>query len=340
MVEMNLPKDEQSRIASLIGLNILDTPAEDRFDRITRLAAKVFQVPMALVSLVDRDRQWFKSSCGLDAAETERNIAFCSHAILDGDVMVVPNALKDVRFADNPLVVGEPHIRFYAGYPLSGPEGHKLGTLCIIDQKPRELGEEEREQLRDLGRMIENELAVSRLGEVQAGLVEERDEARRKAMVDPLTRLWNRGAILEVLDREIERIRRGVGVVSVVRAEVDFYGRITGEWGPAAGQPVLRYVAQRLRAWTRTYDAVGRYGEAEFLVVMPGCTRADAALKAETIRRVVAAVPVSVGEGRRVCVTLSAGVAEGRGSSRELIDAAEGALRRGREAGLNRVVVA
>ncbi len=340
MVEKNLPRDEQSRIAVLIGLDLLDTPAEDRFDRITRLAARVFQVPMALVSLVDRDRQWFKSSCGLDAAETARNIAFCSHAILDEDVMVVPNALQDLRFADNPLVVGEPNIRFYAGYPLSGPGGHKVGTLCLIDRRPRAFSEEDRELLRDLGRMIENELTVSRWGEVQAGLARGRDGAGRKAMVDPLTRLWNREAIQEVLDHELGRIQRGDGIVSVVRAEVDFYGRITSEWGPAAGREVLRYVARRLRAWTRAYDAVGRYGEGGFLVVMPGCGREDAVLKAETIRRVVAAVPVTVGEGRRVCVTLSAGVSEGRGRSRDLISAAEGALGRVREADLKRVVMA
>lgn len=131
------PSDETERIAALRNLLLLDTPPERRFDRLTAYAAAYFEVPVALVSLVDADRQWFKSRCGLDASETARDVSFCGHAILQDGVMVIEDALEDPRFADNPLVVGEPHVRFYAGAPLALPEGQRVGTFCLIDRRPR-----------------------------------------------------------------------------------------------------------------------------------------------------------------------------------------------------------
>jgi phosphoribosyl 1,2-cyclic phosphodiesterase len=156
-----LPEDEDHRLASLRQLSILDTEPEDRFDRITRLAASMFGVPIALVSLVDQDRQWFKSCYGLDATETSREVSFCAHAMLDKKVMLVPDALADPRFADNPLVTGAPRIRFYAGYPLTLPNKTRVGTLCLIDIRPRELSTRQVDILRDLGSMVEQELRVT-----------------------------------------------------------------------------------------------------------------------------------------------------------------------------------
>jgi GAF domain-containing protein len=134
-----LPDNETERLAALYALLILDTPPEQRFDKIVDFAASEFDVPIALLSLIDRERQWFKASIGLDVCETGRDISFCGHAILARDIMVVPDALEDPRFADNPLVTGEPGIRFYAGAPLVLPSGAALGTLCLIDRRPRTL---------------------------------------------------------------------------------------------------------------------------------------------------------------------------------------------------------
>jgi len=153
-----IPKNESKRQAALRGLNVLDTPAEARFDRITRIAQQHFQVSIALVSLVDEDRQWFKSRQGLDATETPRDISFCGHAILSEDIFYIPNALEDPRFADNPLVTGPPKIRFYAGAPLHAPNGQRVGTLCIIDDKPREFSSEELAVLRNLANDVEKAL--------------------------------------------------------------------------------------------------------------------------------------------------------------------------------------
>src|SRR3954454_24956968 len=150
MIAAPIPVDDAERLEALHALDLLDTPPEERFDRITRLLALVLRVPMAYISLVDSDRQWFKSSCGLDATQTPRAVSFCGHAILSDEPMVVPDAAEDERFHDNPLVTGEPHIRFYAGHPLNGPGVQKVGTLCIPDRRPRDLDETELEALREM----------------------------------------------------------------------------------------------------------------------------------------------------------------------------------------------
>ena len=160
MIEPALPRNEAARLEALRGINILDTPPEERFDRITRIAAALFDVPIALVSLVDAERQWFKSHHGLDALETRRAISFCGHAILQDGVFHVADAAKDARFKDNPLVTGAPNIRFYAGLPLH-VGGEAIGTLCLIDSKPRDFDAADRMKLDGLARWVEQTLAHS-----------------------------------------------------------------------------------------------------------------------------------------------------------------------------------
>ncbi len=157
-----IPANDEARIAALRATGVLDTPPEERFDAITRLAQRAFDVPMALVSLVDSDRQWFKSKQGVEADQTSRDVAFCAHAINGDDVFVVRDAELDPRFAENPLVRGDPHVRFYAGYPLNGPQGEKLGTLCIMDRKPRSMSDADLESLRKLGELVEQELVAGK----------------------------------------------------------------------------------------------------------------------------------------------------------------------------------
>ncbi|BBN83472.1 hypothetical protein PA25_34570 [Pseudoalteromonas sp. A25] len=151
------PENEPLRIQTLNQLGLLDTEPDPKLDRLTEFVAHVFCVPVALISLVDSDRQWFKSKVGLDACETSRDISFCGHAILGNDVFVVPNALKDVRFSDNPLVTGPPYIRFYAGAPLIHENGTALGTLCLIDIEPRTFDEDDIKVLREVANKVVNE---------------------------------------------------------------------------------------------------------------------------------------------------------------------------------------
>ncbi len=156
-----LPEDESRRLAALKKLTILDTEPEERFDRITRLAAAMFEVPIAQISLVDRDRQWFKSSYGLSAKETSREVSFCAHAVLGREVMVVPDAFLDPRFADSPLVTDESRIRFYAGCPLTLADESCVGTLCLFDIRPRQFDKTKISLLEDLGCLVEQELSVT-----------------------------------------------------------------------------------------------------------------------------------------------------------------------------------
>jgi GAF domain-containing protein len=156
------PINEAGRIAALEKYAILDSDPEQSFDDLTLLASFICKTPIALISLVDEDRQWFKSRVGMDAKETSRDIAFCSTAILQSDVFVVPDALKDDRFRDNPLVVSDPHIRFYAGAPLINEDGYALGTLCVVDCAPRELAPDQKEALKALSRLVLAQLEFRR----------------------------------------------------------------------------------------------------------------------------------------------------------------------------------
>ncbi|GKS86034.1 GAF domain-containing protein [Acidovorax sp. SUPP1855] len=159
MTPARTPENEAQRLRALQELMLLDTPPEERFDRFVRFAAEQLDAPIALMSLIDDQRQWFKSRVGLDVPETSRDVSFCAHAILQPDLFVVEDANLDARFADNPMVTQAPHIRFYAGAPLCAPTGERLGTLCIIDTKPRSLTVTERAVLRALGTLANETIA-------------------------------------------------------------------------------------------------------------------------------------------------------------------------------------
>lgn len=179
------PHNENARLEVLNSLNLLDAPPEERFDRVTRLAKRLFNVPVAKVTLVASDAVLTMSCAGAEAGTSiPRDISFCTHAILSDDILVVPDALLDPRFSDRPFVTGEPHIRFYAGCPLTVPNGCKLGTLCLVDTVPRTLNEEDIKLLRDLAAMVEHEMAAVQM-----------------ATMDELTKLLNRRGF-EVLGQQ------------------------------------------------------------------------------------------------------------------------------------------
>lgn len=160
MIPAPIPADEDQRIAALRQLLILDTPPEQRFDRVVAFASEEFDMPIVLVSLVDSQRQWFKARIGIDACETGREDSFCGHAILQSEILVVEDALRDARFHDNPFVTGEPHLRFYAGAPLLLPGGASIGTLCMIDRKPRHLDDTDLAILGALRQLVVDELVA------------------------------------------------------------------------------------------------------------------------------------------------------------------------------------
>lgn len=268
MLAPALPADETTRVATLRSLNILDTSAEERFDRLTRLAKRLFGVPIALVSLIDADRQWFKSCFGLSVPETSRDISFCGHAILDDDILMIPDALLDERFFDNPLVTGDPRIRFYAGYPLRVSNGSKLGTLCLIDVKARELDAEERELLRDLARMAEQELAAVQL-----------------ATLDELTLLSNRRGFEALAQHAVNLCRRLDKPASLLFFDLNRFKQINDTFGHAEGDRALTAFAEVMREVMRDSDVIGRLGGDEFVALL---TQADGVETASVLHRLEA----------------------------------------------------
>jgi two-component sensor histidine kinase len=178
----SIPQNEKERLESLRRLNILDTPPEERFDRITSFATFAFDVPISKVTLIDSDREWFKSCQGLSDREGKRAISFCNHALLADDILIIPDTHKDHRFADNPMVVGKPFIRFYSGVPLFSTEGYRVGTFCIKDCKPREFSEEEIEQMKSLASWSELELNLRKLNHKHVSSAKLRDITALKVL--------------------------------------------------------------------------------------------------------------------------------------------------------------
>ncbi|MFD1560493.1 sensor domain-containing diguanylate cyclase [Paraburkholderia silviterrae] len=266
MLQPSLPENEAERVETLRSCHILDTLPEDRFDRITRLARRLFNVPIAAVTLVDSERQWFKSHPGLDASETPRNISFCGHAILSDDLFFVSDASADVRFADNPLVTGAPNIRFYAGCPLSVPNQMRLGTLCLIDSAPRSFGDEERAVLRDLADMAEEEIAAARM-----------------ASTDELTGLANRRGFKALAGQAVRLCRSAQRPVSLLYLDLNGFKQINDTYGHTEGDHALVAFATILRMAVREGDVIGRLGGDEFAVLLPDADEAGAAQATERI---------------------------------------------------------
>ena len=333
-----IPGSETQRMAALHATDLLFTPSEERFDRITRLASKLLGMPIALVSLVTDKCQWFKSAQGLAAAETSREISFCGHAILGEETFVVEDAAHDPRFTDNPLVTGDPKIGFYAGHPLHTDDGSRVGTLCVIDHAPRKLNPEQLEVLRDLAALVETELQRGYLNDVHHDLVRERDEFRRKASIDGLTRTWNRATIMDLLGVELARARRG-SPMCVAMIDADHFKQVNDTHGHQAGDAVLVEIAARIRRAVREVDAVGRYGGEEFLVVLSNCNIKAARVICERMRGLVADEPIALPAGN-LNAAVSIGLATygpGHDTTDLMISAADAALYRAKDKGRNRV---
>ncbi|MEZ4267012.1 MAG: sensor domain-containing diguanylate cyclase [Myxococcota bacterium] len=272
MQEPEIPHNEAARLRALTAACLLDTAPEERFDRYTRLARRLFDVPIALVSLVDASRQWFKSRDGLDATETPREISFCGHAILGSDVFVIPDARADARFADNPLVTAAPDIAFYAGAPVHAPDGSALGTLCIIDRVPREFSDEDREALRDLAKMVEHECAIVQL-----------------ATTDALTGLSNRRGFEALADHSLAMCRRMGAPARLLYFDLDKFKAINDTHGHAAGDRTLRDFAAVLLDTFREVDIIARLGGDEFCVLIVDGGKSAVAMPVQRFAQAVAA---------------------------------------------------
>ncbi|MBQ1784277.1 MAG: GAF domain-containing protein [Gammaproteobacteria bacterium] len=291
MLEAPIPADESQRLQALTELELLDTPADPYLQRLVGFAAQLFEVPTVLLSLVDSERQWFKVRHGLDAAETPRNISFCGHAIHGREPFVVEDASRDPRFADNPLVSGALHLRFYAGMTLR-PQGIRaIGTLCLIGYQPRLFSERDGQLLRELAGLVEGYLRLDGSRNQARELRRAAGREQRKALLDPVTQLWNLDGYYQFAPRLILRASDSKCCWGVV------YGRLLLVPGGPATPRQLWEVARRIMAVVGTQDLVVR-AECDAFIIAALVVDYEALRRlAERIALAVAATPLP-GEGQ------------------------------------------
>jgi diguanylate cyclase (GGDEF)-like protein len=267
-----LPPDEDARLAVLKEHEILDTLAEREYDDITLLASQICGTPISLISLIDETRQWFKSRVGLQDTETPRDLAFCAYAILDPEqTMVIEDATKDERFADNPLVTGDPGIRFYAGAPLLSKENHALGTLCVIDDKPRELTQRQIEALQALARQLSMRLELRRTARL---LQKANEELKNLSLTDDLTGLYNRRGFFLHAEQQLRQFRSRETEKSMwmLIGDLDGLKQINDTYGHDEGSAAIRTAGDILRKTLREADIIARLGGDEFAAMILNTT--------------------------------------------------------------------
>jgi len=330
----------------LAGMHIVDvfyTPLEERFERITRLARRALNVPVAAITCMSPEKQWFKSVAGWAVTELPVSHSLCPLTLEENRICVINDTQADSRVMNHPLVVSKPNFRFYAGYPLQESSGLAVGTLCVFDTKPREFSEEQLCTLHDLGEIARHELLTNQLSDAQSELISKLGAARREAMFDPLTRVWNRRGAAALLRSSLRKAQERDTDISLCLLDVDNFKSVNDNYGHQAGDQVLRKLAAMLVSSVRNDDIVCRYGGDEFLLILPDTGAADASRIAERARRTVAESPVQIREG-----VLSASVSIGlaarhRGSevtSDDLVKQIDEALLACKRDGRNRVRLA
>jgi diguanylate cyclase (GGDEF)-like protein len=294
-----LPANEPDRLAAVRDYAILDTPPELEFDALTRLAAFMFDAPIAVVAMMDESRLWFKSKIGLDVPELDRKVAFCAHAIMrPRDALVVQDLQADQRFSDNPLVAQAPHIRFYAGAPIVDPGGFALGTIAVIDARPRQFSDGQRAALIDLSTLVMTALRNRRNAL----------ELSRLARTDHLTGIANRAQFELAVASQIQQATRSNDSFAVLCMDLDGFKEVNDRHGHAAGDEVLREVARRVLAQVREGDTVARIGGDEFAIVMRHNAADDATALGNRIAAAMAR-PIALPSGHLVSVGISVGEA-------------------------------
>jgi diguanylate cyclase (GGDEF)-like protein len=286
----------------------------ERLDIVTRVARRLFRVPVVLLSLVHERVPRLFAGQGVPAAALGTEVAFDAATLAGAGPLVIPDLLADPRFANHPWVTGRLQLRYYAGTLLVGPDGAVAGTFAICDRSPDALAEGDLLLLRELARLAESELALAALGRSQADLLAQRDQMRQRALIDTRTQLWNRHAMFELLDREFHRAKREQESVAVILAEIDRFDAILKAHGAAAGDGVLREVTNRIRGVVRRSDTVSRFGPDEFLVFLGRCDLENGATLAERMRHRIRKTPVLVGHSQ-IPVTMTFGVSASEGTA-------------------------
>lgn len=328
------------KLANLPSMDLFYTPLEERFERITRLSRRALGVPVAAITLMNSQKQWFKSVSGWSISELPRSRSFCD-LTLQG---TGPNIIGDTKLhpgtAKHPLVLSAPRFRFYAGCPLSDTDGLVAGTFCVFDVKPRKFSESDKQCLIDLAAMAERELADDHLLGVHASLIAKLSIARREAMMDPLTRLWNRRGAMVLLESAFQRADTNRTKLGLALVDLDNFKSVNDTHGHQIGDEVLRKIGARLIRGVRHDDAMCRIGGDEFLLLICDTDPGTAAAVAERVRAGIKDLPIPTRNGA-VVMTASVGFTirePGEAlSTDQLLERADQALLQSKSEGRNRV---
>lgn len=349
-----IPPDEKQRLAALAEYDILDTLPEAAYDDITHLASEICEVPMAAISIIDEERQWFKAKIGLEVDETSRDVAFCAHTILGPDILVVPDAREDERFAQNPLVRSDPRIRFYAGAPLVTPDGDRLGTLCVIDQVERELTLRQTRSLSALARQVMAQLELRRLITLQRQNRKRLEKAnlrlKEASITDDVSGFHNTRFLHQFLDEWLHDHGRHFGSngqassnhekLSLVFFDMDGFKRVVDTHGHLHGAMVLREVAEVVDEELDESDRLVRYGGDEYVVILPGQGSQEAMAKTERMKKAIRSTAFLDSKGLDIRVSASFGLAtypDDAADKEQLLTVADNGLFRSKALGKDRV---
>jgi diguanylate cyclase (GGDEF)-like protein len=331
-----LPENETNRITALRQLDLVDTPAEGRFDRITRLAQRVFDAPFAMIALMEEHRQWFKSAMGHLIIETPRAESFCKFTIAQDSPLVVHDAASDSRYFDLPVVF-DMGVRFYAGIPIRSVDGKAVGTLCVLDLKTRETGAAILEPLEDLARWAQAEFQLEGLLKSERLMLEEMDDLRRKASVDPVSRCWTPDVGVMLLERMMEEKRptsfSGLGVALIKLENLDTVNETVGE---DAGNMYLKEAADRIRRFAPPNTSLCRARASHFLLLWPEMPARECRAEMETLLQRLAEKSMRLSPQIEFQMPVCSGMSVYTGataSAEILLDSANKALQQARKAG-------
>lgn len=317
-------QDEFGRMSALHRYAILDTQREAPFDRITGLVRAVLNVPISTLSLIDADRQWYKSCVGMESSDLPRELSFCTHTVQSRAPLYIPDTLQDKRFAHYPSVTGEPFIRSYLGVPLATPDGYNLGALCALDVQPRNFSDGQIEVLKSFAALAENEL-----------------ELRTIAQIDSLTGAATRRSFMLEIEKVIAKFVRRRQPAALLTLDIDHFKRINDTFGHPVGDTVLRTVSNRLEAALRKEDLLGRLGGEEFGILLAETELDQAVQIGERLRRALNDVPIMLSEPLQVTASFGICILEDDCLSPDLWMArADQALYSAKRAGRNQCCVA
>ena len=329
------------KLAQLPESTLFCTPIEERFERITRIARRALGVPVAAITFLNEERQWFKSVVGWAVTELPNEQSFCPITLAAGRLTVFEDTHREAALSQHPLVTTGPQFRFYAGWPIMDENDELCGTFCVFDQKPRQFSESDKGALRDLAALVQREILSERMRNVHSSLTAKLGIARRESMMDPLTRLWNRRGASVMLKGALDYAAEHGSSVGIAILDLDNFKQINDTFGHQAGDEVLRKTALRLIQSMRSNDSVCRVGGDEFMLIMKDADSEIARATTERIREQVADTPIPTRNGE-VTISTSVGYAVMNGdegsSVEDLIERADQALLQSKSQGRDQVV--